>query len=385
MRTKWNRRTMHTTPYSMIRGTRYIRPNLQLFSGEKTEKATPKRRKDARKKGQVFQSRDMSSVLIMLFIFVGLKVLGGSMVTEITAFMKKSLTEYPQIEDLMSINILARIFSEIILVIVKVTGPLFAIAMISGVIASYVQVGFLFTMETLKFKFDRLNPLTGFKRMFSLRSVIELIKSILKLTVVTYVAYSYLKGEAVNIINTMDMGVVDIAVYIGSTSISLAFRICMALIIIGILDFGYQWWEHEKSLKMTKQEIKEEYKQTEGNPEIKSKIKQKQRQISMRRMLHDVPKADVVITNPTHFAVAIRYNAAEASAPTVLAKGQDFIAMRIKEVAKQHNIEIVENKPLARTLYATVEIGDAIPPDLYQAVAEVLAFVYNLKKKDRVG
>lgn len=155
----------------------------------------------------------------------------------------------------------------------------------------------------------------------------------------------------------------------------------MAMLVIGVMDYGYQWWEYEKSLRMTKQEVKEEYKETEGNPQIKSRIKQKQRQISMRRMLQDIPKADVVITNPTHFAVAVKYDSNVADAPIVLAKGQDYIALRIKEIAKENNVEIVENKPLARTLYETVEIGGKIPPELYQAVAEVLAYVYNLKRK----
>lgn len=360
------------------------RINLQLFAGDdKTEKATPRKRQEARKKGQVLQSKEITSALVLVFIFVALRIFGGNIYSEIAAFTKKVFTEYSKIDDLFAINNLSKLFIEILMVMAKTVGPILAVSVITGLIAEYAQVGFLFTLETLGFKFSRINPLSGLKRIFSLRAVVELLKATIKITVVGYVAYSYLKNEAQNVISLMDMDAIGVAAYIGITAINVAIRICVALLLLGVLDYGYQWWEHEKSLKMSKQEIKDEYKQTEGNPEIKSKIKQKQRQISMRRMLHDVPKADVVITNPTHFAVAIKYDTNESDAPVVLAKGQDFIALRIKEVAKEHNIEIVENKALARTLYETVEIGQSIPPELYQSVAEVLAFVYSLKGKGR--
>jgi flagellar biosynthetic protein FlhB len=237
----------------------------------------------------------------------------------------------------------------------------------------------------LQIKLNRLNPLSGLKRIFSVRSLTELIKSIFKIVVVGIIGFSYLKGEVVNMLKTMDMDVVSIAAYIGVTATNVAIRMCIALLILGVLDYGYQWWEYEKNLRMTKQEIKEEYKQTEGNPEIKSKIKQKQRQISLRRMMQSVPEADVVITNPTHYAVAIKYDIKISDAPVVLAKGQDYMALKIKEKAKENGIEIVENKSLARALYSTVEIGEKIPPDLYQAVAEVLAFVYGLKNSTKGG
>lgn len=211
-----------------------------------------------------------------------------------------------------------------------------------------------------------------------------MVKSILKIVVIGYIGYSYLADEAKNILNTMNMDVISIAAYICVTSINVAIRMCIAMLILGVLDYGYQWWEYEKSLKMSKQEIKQENKEAEGNPEVKAKIRQKQRQIALRRMLQDIPKADVVITNPTHFAVAIKYDPKVSDAPIVIAKGQDYIALRIKEIAKENKVEIVENKPLARTLYASVDIGERIPPELFQAVAEVLAFVYSLKNKGRV-
>lgn len=177
----------------------------------------------------------------------------------------------------------------------------------------------------------------------------------------------------------MYLGVDESGIYIVNTSINAALKICMMLVLFGIVDYGYQWWEYEKNLKMSKQEVKEEYKQVEGNPEVKSRIKQKQRQISMKRMIHEVPSADVVITNPTHYAVAIKYDAKLYDAPFVVAKGQNYLAIRIKDIARENKVEIVENRELARTIYNAVDVGEVIPPELYQAVAEILAYIYNLK------
>lgn len=360
--------------------------NLQLFAqsaGDKTEKATPKKRKDARKKGQVLQSREINSALVLMLVFVTLRIFGSHMYNEILQYTRKVLTEYPKIEDMFMPDILVKVFVDSVTVFLKVTAPVLAVALLTGLVAGYAQVGFLFTLETLAPKFSRINPFSGLKRIFSPRGAVEMAKAILKITIIGYVAYSYLNGQADSIVKMMDMDVIRIAAMIGTVSINVAIRICIVLIILSLFDYAYQWWEYEKNLKMTKQEVKEEYKQTEGNPEIKSKIKQKQRQMSMRRMMQEVPKADVVITNPTHFACAIKYDAGVTDAPVLVAKGQDYIAMRIKEVAKESKVEIVENKALARTIYDTVDIGKAIPPELYQAVAEILAFVYSLKGTTR--
>lgn len=368
-----------------FRNSRMIKVNLQLFadSGDKTEKATPKKRSKAREEGQVLQSREMTAAIVLLCMFVTLRLSGGFMYEEILSYFRMVLTQYPKIDSLFTIDGVSKIFGEFFITFLKISAPLFIVALITGVVSGYAQVGFLFTAKTLAFKFSKLNPLNGLKRVFSIRSVTELIKSIVKIVIIGFIGYMYLQGEAVNVLNTMDMDTISIAVYIGVTATNVAIRMCIAMLILGVLDYGYQWWEYEKSLKMSKQEIKEEHKEAEGNPEVKSKIRQKQRQISMRRMLQDIPKADVVITNPTHFAVAIKYDANVSDAPSVLAKGQDYIALRIKEIAKENNVEIVENKPLARSLYETVEIGGKIPPELYQAVAEVLAFVYGLKENAR--
>lgn len=362
-----------------------LKINLQLFAGggggERTEKASPKKRQDARKKGQVLQSREITTAMVLLFAFITLRIFGSTIYREIAEFAKKVFVEYPQTEDLYMTDILKKMFADTLLLLLKAMGPLFLVTMLTGIIVSYAQIGFLFTMETISFKFERINPFKGFKRIFSVHGAVELVKSLLKVTIISYVAYSYLNGKASDLLQLMNMNVADIAAFISITSINVAIRICIALILLGVLDYAYQWWEYEKNLKMTKQEVKEEYKQQEGNPEVKSKIKQKQRQMSMSRMIQEVPKADVVITNPTHFACAIKYDSKVSDAPVLIAKGQDFLAQRIKEIARENRIEIVENKPLARTLYDTVDIGKAIPQELYQAVAEILAFVYNLKGK----
>lgn len=359
--------------------------NLQLFAEEKTEKATAKKRQNARKKGQVLQSREITSSLLLMFLLITIKFYGSSIFYEISNFFGHVVKEYPNLEQDLTLDAVSKLFVEGLVVFLKITWPIFAVGVIISCVVSYAQVGFLFTTETLGLKFSKINPLNGLKRLFSLHSVVELLKAILKVIIVSFIAYSYIKGEETSLLSLMAMDVRSIAIYICNTTLNVAIRICFALVVLGVLDYWYQWWEYEKSLRMSKQEVKEEYKQVEGNPEVKSKIKQKQRQMSMRRIMQDVPKADVVIANPTHFAVAVKYDQKKADAPYVIAKGQDYIALRIKDVARENNVEIVENKPLARTLYDTVEIGQAIPPELYQAVAEVLAFVYNLKEKGRAG
>lgn len=359
---------------------------LQLFAGdEKTEKATPKKRREARKKGQVFQSKELTGAVVLLVLFLSLKTFGGYIYSEIYGFFRRVLLEYTQNPDMFTIDQLSRLAFDAMIVMFKASIPVMGTALVAGLFIEFAQVGFLFTIETLGLKFNKVNPLAGFKRMFSMNSFVELIKSIIRLVIVGYTAYSYLIGETKNIHNLMTMDVINIAVYIGSISVNIAVRICITLIILGVFDYAYQWWQYEKNLRMTKQEIKEEYKQSEGDPQIRAKIRERQRQISMRRMMHDIPKADVVITNPTHFAVAVKYDRDVSDAPIVVAKGQDYLAMRIKEIAKENDVQIVENKPLARALYDSVDIGEEIPAELYQAVAEVLAFVYNLKDGNRVS
>ncbi len=360
-----------------------LRVNLQLFAGEgeKTEKATPKRKQDARKKGQVLHSREISSALVLLLVFLSIKLLGNYMYEEISAFFRLCVTDLAISFDSWSVNEILRLLGMIMVQLLKIVGPVFGVTLVVGIAANFAQVGSLFTLETLKPKFSNLNPINGIKRIFSIRGLVELIKALAKITVVGIVAWQSLRAEENNIAKLMDLDLVAGAGYIVSTTIDTAVKICVIMVIIGVLDYGYQWWQYEKDLRMTKQEVKEEYKEMEGNPEVKQKIKQKQREISMRRMLSEVPKADVVITNPTHYAVAIRYDPQKAPAPIVVAKGQDYMALRIKDIAKANGVETVENKPLAQALFKAVDIGKQVPPEMYQAVAEILAFVYQLKGK----
>jgi len=359
-----------------------IRVNLQLFAdSQKTEKATPKRRQDAREKGQVLFSREISSALILLFVFLTIKALGGYIYNQIAALFNLCMTSTAIDFDAGSINEILGLVGIILIQLLKIVGPLLAVALVIGVGSCYAQVGSLFTIEPLKPKLNRLNPLNGIKRIFSLRGLTELIKAILKIITIGVVAWKSIESEANSIAKLMDLDILSISGYLASTSINVAIKICMCLVAIAILDFGYQWWQYERDLRMTKQEVKEEYKETEGNPETKQRIRSKMREMSTRRMLSEVPKADVVITNPTHYAVAVSYDSNKAPAPVVIAKGQDYIAQRIKEVARENGVEIVENKAVAQALYKSVEIGQQIPPELYQAVAEILAFVYKLKGK----
>ncbi|WP_066507355.1 flagellar biosynthesis protein FlhB [Abyssisolibacter fermentans] len=356
--------------------------NLQLFaSEEKTEKPTPKKLSDARKKGQVFKSRELNSVVILAVLFVTLNMCSKSIGDILQRFSKLIFEDYILEKNALAVDDIRKLFLMVIMVIGRTVGPLLAVAFIMGLIVNYLQVGFLFTFEPLKPKLSRINPLEGFKRILSVKSIVELIKANVKIFLVGYVVFKYVKGEIVNLYKICDMSINNIINYIGSITFGLAIRAVGVLLILAVLDYIYQKWDYHKNLKMTKQEIKEENKQMEGNPQIKSKIKEKQRQIAMRRMMQDVPKADVIITNPTHFAIAIKYDKTMYDAPYVLAKGKDLVAQKIKEVAGDNSIPLVENRPLARSLYKSVEIGQIIPEDLYHAVAEVLAYVYSLKQQ----
>ena len=364
----------------------YRRVNLQLFAkdgpgGEKTETATTKKRQDARKKGQVMKSAEVVTAVILLAAFFTLRLCGGLMYESVTRFAALLLTEYAATVREFSINVIYRLFLDMGIVFLIAVGPILAVVYITAFTANVAQVGFQFTTEPLMFKPDKLNPISGFKRMFSAKNLFNLVKSILKVVVIGAMAYSYINDRLPDLMLLMGADIQMIVRRGFDMIFDLAFRICAAMLVLAILDYAWQWRQYEQDLKMTKQEVKEEYKQMEGDPKIKSKIKEKQRRISMQRMMSSVPQADVVITNPTHFAVAVKYDLAVADAPVVLAKGQDYVALRIKKIAEESGVSVVENRPLARALYDAVEVGDKIPVELYHAVAEVLAFVYNLKNK----
>jgi flagellar biosynthetic protein FlhB len=258
--------------------------------------------------------------------------------------------------------------------------PLMLVALVAGVTMAYLQVGVLFTLKPIQPKLDKINPINGFKRLFSIRSLVELLKSVLKATLLLYITGSYIVARQNELLTVFSLSITQIVGLMWDIVFNLMLRAVMVLLLLAVLDYAYKRWQNEKDMMMSKQEIKDEYKMTEGDPQLKGKIKQKQREISMGRMMQEVPGADVIITNPTHYAVAVQYDPDRADAPKVIAKGKNLIAKNIKKIAEENDIPIVENKPLARALYAEVELGAFIPANLYHAVAEVLAYVYKLKK-----
>lgn len=374
----------------MEESKRILQYDLQFFAkdgpgGEKTEEPTGKKLNDARKEGQVAKSKEIANAFSMLALFLMLKLYLGILGT---GFIENFSAVYNQIPDLvtlyegnipfLSIQVLVRSMMIELLILIA---PIFIVGVLVVFICDVVQVKWKPTTKPLKPKFNKLNPIQGFKKIISLNSFVELIKSALKLGMVGYVAYSYLIERVGQIFILYDIGLNQAIGLMGQIVTDLGLRIAGVYMVIAFLDFAYQKWKFKEDMKMTKQEVKDEFKNQEGDPQIKGKQRQRMREASMRRMMQQLPQADVVITNPTHYAVAIKYDPDKYDAPYVIAKGEDHLAQRIKEVAKENDIEIVENKPLARMLYANVEIGGLIPPELYQAVAEVLAFVYHLKGK----
>jgi len=359
---------------------KHYKITLQLFS-EKTEPATPKRRREMREKGQVPKSRELITALMLLVSFWSIKLLFNYLYGNLSAAAISFFSFPKDIDSRYEIENLMQTLMYCILLMAKVLGPILLIVAVTAIAVNYFQVGNIFTLKPLAPSFNKLNPIQGFKRLFSKHAFVELLKSILKISIIGYVVYDFLSKNYEIIPELIGMDLESTAAYIGNTIISIGLRAATVLLIMSVFDYAFQLWDYEKSIRMTKQEIKDEYKQMEGNPQIKSKIREKQRQFALRRMISEVPKADVVITNPTHYAVAIKYDAEKSDAPQVVAKGKDLIAQKIKDTAKENKVPIVENKPLAQTLYKTVDIGENIPPDLYKAVAEVLAFVYSLKDK----
>ena len=359
--------------------------NLQFFGegGDKTEKATPKKLDDARKEGRVARSSDLINGFMLLLMFFVLKLFGGIMAN---LFLDSFVKYYNKASDIsmevFDVKQAVNLSNEIVIDIVIASLPVLIGSFVVALVGNIVQVGWKVTGKPLKPKLDRLNPIGGLKRMFSQEKVVELIKSILKVLAIALVAYNEVKDRWKFILNLYDFEFMQAILNIFDIVLDVGIKISLIFVVIGLADFGYQKWKHLHDLRMSKQEVKDEMKQSEGDPQIKGQIRQKMREGARRRMMQDLPKADVVITNPTHFAVAVKYDKETAEAPYVLAKGADYVAANIKEIAKQNNIEIVENKPLARMLYYNVEIGDQIPPELYQMVAEVLAYVYSVKNKE---
>ncbi len=345
---------------------------------EKTEQATPKRREDARRKGQVARSSELSSIAILAAGLLALSALGGYMFDQLGIFMVDALTNGIFIElDPGSLHLSIGSWA---LGYARIVGPVVALLVVAALGINYAQVGVLFTLQPLTPKAERISPLSGLKRIFSSRGLVELAKGLFKIGAVVYVTYLTIDSDMDSLIAYMDMSVGQIFTLSGDITITLAFRIVLLLLIMAILDYAFQRWEYEKNLRMTRQEVREEVKQQEGDPMVRSRIRALQREMSQRRMMDDVMTADVVVTNPTHVAVALKYDMENMPAPRVVAKGQRLVAQRIKELARDAGVPLVENKPLARALFKVVRIGDEIPEDLFKAVAQVLAFVFQLKR-----
>jgi len=288
------------------------------------------------------------------------------------------ISEFDRASD---IQYFSRFIADGFMQVIILAAPLMLLSLAVGLVVNIFQVKWHPTLKPLMPKFSKLNPISGLKRMFSMRSVLELVKSLAKLGIIGWAVYTMIASRMEDLFILLDMPILSALMLIGNLAVDLGLMVGALYLLIAAADYAYQRYKHTKDLKMTKQEVKEEYKQTEGNPQIKGKIRQKMREISMRRMMAEVPGADVIITNPTHYAVALKYEKDSLSAPLCVAKGVDFLAKRIREVAVENKVEIVEDKQLARAIYNTVDIGREIPPELYQAVAEILAFVYRLKNK----
>lgn len=348
---------------------------------ERTEEATPRRREEARKRGQVAKSRELNSVAVLFAGTSSLLLLGSLFLSQINLMFGYSFTSFNLSIDLPSTLYLFKFF---LLSLMKFLLPLFVLLTLSVLIVYLLQTGGgVWAVEAISLKFERLNPIEGFRRLFSLTSLFELVKSLLKLAIIILVSYFIIKDEIKGILNLLGMSVAYLTASMVHLIKVLIIKILFILFLLSLLDWLYNWWEVERKLRMTREELKEELKQTEGDPLVRARIRQKQRELARRRMLAEVPKADVVITNPEHFAVALKYEMGEMPAPQVVAKGVDYLAQKIKEIAQENDVPIFEDPPLARLLYYKTKVGDYIPQELYEAVAKILAVVYKLREKRR--
>ncbi len=346
---------------------------------ERTEQATPKRREEARKKGQVARSRELSSVTVLLTgiftLFWGSAYFYHHLAGILKYYLYEAGIHRVTMGNMQGMGVMAVRQLAVTLL------PLFLALVVMSVLANYLQVGTLVSFEAIAPKFSKLNPLEGLKRLFSGQAIMEFAKSMFKLAVVGWIAWDTVSGELPNLLPLIHKTPGSILNYVGSVSFAMFWKVCLVMIMLAVLDFLFQRWEFEKSIRMTKQEVKEEHKQTEGDPMVKSRIRSIQREMAQKRMMAEVPEADVVITNPTRLAIALKYEAGKMDAPQVVAKGSGTIARRIREVARDNGVPVIENRPLAQSLFKMVEVGQAIPETLYKAVAQILAHVYSLRKK----
>ncbi|MBQ7677732.1 MAG: flagellar biosynthesis protein FlhB [Lachnospiraceae bacterium] len=359
--------------------------DLQWFGDDKTEDPTAKKLSDTRKKGQVGKSQELAHGLELVAMFIVLRVTMEFLGTHFTGIFHWVYANL--IPDIittsrsgLSVHDTDILIRNVLLQMMIIMAPFFIVGFVVAALSTGLQFKFQITWEPLKPKFDKFNPINGFKRIFSAQSLFNLALSLVKIVMISVIAYTSLADHVGEIFLLYEMDLNQAIALIGDLVLSTGLRISLVYIIIGIADLIFQKYKFKKSIKMTKQEVKDEYKDAEGDPQIKGQIKQRMREASQRRMMQNVPQADVVITNPDHFAVALKYDAEVAAAPVLVAKGADYLAEKIKSVARENDVPIVENKPLARTIYSSVEVDGEIPPELYQTVAEILAAIFSAKE-----
>ncbi|MGC8768798.1 flagellar biosynthesis protein FlhB [Calditerrivibrio sp.] len=345
---------------------------------DRTEEATPRRKQKAIEEGNVPKSRELATGTTFL---VAVLILYFYMPPMVEEFKSSFITYFSMYNYRINKESTYLLLIEVLKSIAKVTLPLLFILVFVAILSNIVQFGVIFSSKALELKWDRVNPITGFGRLFSKKSLFELLKSILKIFFLGFAAFFIIKSKIATIVTLADADAISSIHFLGKLIYEVSFKLAIIIMVIALIDFLYQRWQYYEDLKMTKQEVKEEFKQMEGDPLIKQRIRSMQREMARKRMMEEVPKADVVITNPTHYAVAIKYDMAKDRAPKVVAKGQRLIALKIREIASKNNVLIHEDPPLARTLFSSVEVGEEIPENLYKAVAEILAMVYKLKNK----
>ncbi|MEW6050492.1 MAG: flagellar biosynthesis protein FlhB [Candidatus Zixiibacteriota bacterium] len=346
---------------------------------ERTEQATPRRREKAREEGTVARSMELNSAVIILLGFAGLFAIGPHLVDQSKALMQHVMANAPTIA--AADPTFMKVFTDNLLRFFVILTPVFIMLFVIGTAVNLAQVGFHVSTKAMAFKFEKLDIAAGLKRLFSARSAVAMLRDALKLLVLGVVAYKVITDESEQFFLLPDLSIPQLAGTMGRLALVIAVKIGAAILVIAALDYLYQRYEFEKSIRMSKQDIKDEYKETEGSPQVKMRVRQIQREMARKRMMQEVPKADVVITNPTHLAVALKYDASHMNAPFVVAKGERLIAQRIKEIALENDIPVIEDKALARALFKMCEVGQMVPHTLYRAVAEVLAYVYRLKGK----
>jgi len=370
--------------------TLLLKLNLQFFAkdgpgGEKTEPATSKKLNDIRKEGQVAKSKELITAVSLMSLFIILKIylskLGTGLIDVYTQVYNSISKVVDDSYNGLPIRTAGSVMQQGIIDMIKLVIPILLVAIVIAILGNMLQQKWMVTAKPLQPKFSKISPISGFKRMFSVRQLVELIKSIAMISIIMIVVYNTVKSKMNILLTFYDVGLNTALSTIGSIIIDLGIKISAVFLIVGFADLFYQRIKFKNDNMMTKQEIKDEFKNTEGDPQVKGQIKRRMQEVSRRRMMQQLPEADVVITNPTHFAVALKYEPDAGKAPVVIAKGADYLAFQIKDKAKEYNIAIVENKPLARILYHNIDIGMEIPPELYQAVAEILAVVMRTNNR----